>query len=597
MVKGKNMGMTEITKEIFHTNKWSIASDAPMRYFVLLTFFMVFLPSLAVSQTPRFTLETDRSEVQEGETFGLHIVLENLDGKNLQLPDVAPFKIVQGPATSTSVTIINGKQSASQSYQYVLLATQKGKFTIGSATIKLGSRILKSNTVNVTVTGTKINSSSLSVNPNDETFVRLEVNNDQVYSGQQVVLNLVLYTRQNIESYQLINEPDFNGFFAQPQNDIKDQAQRKVIKGKEFLTQVIRRWALFPQKTGKYSLGPVNCAFDVVIDNGNSSFFFRDTKRESAVSNTIKLNVNNIPAPAPKSFSGAIGNLTMKATIQKSTVQTGEAITLRMEVEGDCDSRMVQAPDFALPEGLEKYNPSVIRDETFSRGDKIFMAKEFEYIIVPSKDTIYSILPEITYLDINSGKYEKITAGPFTVQVVKGSGSTVPPPGAESKEELSPKSDDLTLFNTDKEFFGTSLYYLLLGSVLPVCLLFYLYHKHQEKTKATSLQKEQELATVALKCLQQAKIFMQQNSKEQFYEEISKATSGYVQKKYAIPNISSNMDEIITLLKEKSLDDQLINSYSKIQQECQMARFAGVYGNMTSVYDMAQQWIEAMERV
>jgi hypothetical protein len=49
------------------------------------------------AQNSRFFMETDRTEIAEGETFMYwNIVLENMDGKNLQLPDLAPFKIVQG---------------------------------------------------------------------------------------------------------------------------------------------------------------------------------------------------------------------------------------------------------------------------------------------------------------------------------------------------------------------------------------------------------------------------------------------------------------------------------------------------------------------
>ncbi|MBL0026401.1 MAG: BatD family protein [Saprospiraceae bacterium] len=97
-------------------------------YFVYASFFTIIFLSGIINlkaQNARFLMETDRSQVHAGETFLLDIVLENIDGSNLQLPDIAPFKIVQGPSTSTSVTIINGKRSGSQKYQYLLLAPQK----------------------------------------------------------------------------------------------------------------------------------------------------------------------------------------------------------------------------------------------------------------------------------------------------------------------------------------------------------------------------------------------------------------------------------------------------------------------------------------
>ena len=76
-----------------------------------------------------------------------------------------------------------------------------------------------------------------------------------------------------------------------------------------------------------------------------------------------------------------------------------------MEVEGDGDAKIVQAPQFEVPESLEKYEPSVLRDETFAKGDRIRMLKEFEYIFVPEKDTIVTIAPEFTFLSVATGKF------------------------------------------------------------------------------------------------------------------------------------------------------------------------------------------------
>lgn len=131
------------------------------------------------------------------------------------------------------------------------------------------------------MTGQSKANSNLPGNISSETFVRLELKDDNAYVGQQIILNLVLYTRTNIESFQLLNEPLFDGFFSQAINDIRDQPHTVNIKGKEYYSQVVRRWALFPQKTGLYNLGPVNCNLDIAVENGQSSFFsgIRDKKQ------------------------------------------------------------------------------------------------------------------------------------------------------------------------------------------------------------------------------------------------------------------------------------------------------------------------------
>jgi hypothetical protein len=567
-------------------------------YFVYASFFtIIFLSGInnLKAQNARFLMETDRSQVHAGETFLLDIILENIDGSNLQLPDMAPFKIVQGPSTSTSVTIINGKRSGSQKYQYLLLAPQKGKYSIGAASLKIGSRIIKSNMLEIEVIASDTASKSVSVNSDEETFIRLEMSEENGYTGQQLILNLVLYTRTNIESYQLLQEPDFDGFFSQPINDIRDQPQRKDIKGKEYYTQVIRRWALFPQKTGQYTLGPLKCNLDVAVENGQSSFFFRDTRQVPAISNVLKLKIIDLPSKAPESFSGGVGNFTMSAEIQKSTVMTGEAIAIRMQIHGDGDARIVQAPHFILPESLEKYNPSIIKDETIQKTDRVLMDKEFEFLMVPKVDTILSIQPEFSYFDVSSQEYKKIVAGPYVVNVVKGNGSISTQ--TDEKYQISPLSDDRTLYNTKKGFFGSQLYLILFIGIIVLSILMYFFKNYRDRKALDSKLMEHNISTVSKRCLQKAFAHKEKDEPALFYEEIAMATSGYILKKYNIPNADSSTDEIAACLANSQVPQEVISTYVEMQKKCELARFANVFHDMSAIYTKAEWIISRLEKL
>jgi hypothetical protein len=548
------------------------------------------------AQNSRFFMETDRTEIAEGETFVLEIVLENMDGKNLQLPDLAPFKIVQGPSTSSSITIINGKRSGTQSYQYLLLATKKGKFTIGAASIQSGGKNIKSNTLSIEVTSAGKQITGLPENASSQTFVRLEVKDDQAYPGQQVILNLVLFMRTNIESFQLLNEPAFDGFYAQAINDIRDQPKTVNIKGKEYYTQVVRRWALFPQKTGTYNLGPVNCNLDIAVDNGQSSFFFRDTRQETVMSNTLKFKVENLPSPVPQSFTGAVGNFTMNAQIKKSNVSTGEGVTISMQIEGDGDSRIVQAPAFELPDGFEQYSPSLTKDETYQQGDKILMKKEFEYILVPSIDSTFTITPVFSYFDLGSSSYKTISSPPFTVNVIKDDDNRLPQNGNSQEVDLftKPSSDD-DLMSIDKGFFGSIWYFIILIGIV-FSFFVVAYFKHYKKQDVFS-KRESDLLTsdIVQKSISAASAYMDNNRPDLFYQEISSAIRHYIKKKFSDPKLSDDRNLVSEFLNDLGVPSKLVSDYKEIQNKCDLAKFAAVYGNMKEILQKTQGWISEME--
>lgn len=563
------------------------------RIILLLLIFQIFgLQHFQVlnAQDARFFIETDRSEIAEGETFVLNIVLENLDGKNLQTPDMAPFKIVQGPSTSSSVTIINGKRSGTQSYQYLLLAGKKGKYNIGPATIAVGSKTLKSNILNIEVVAGRKQSTDLQSNVSSETFVRLEMNSSKAFVGQQLTLNLVLYTRNNIESFQLLNEPTFDGFYSQPLNDIRDQPRNVSIKGKEYYTQVVRRWALFPQKTGDYNLGPVNCNLDIAVDNGQSSFFFRDTKRETVTSNVLKTSILNLPSPAPESFTGAVGNFTMSATIKKPTVVTGEGITLTMQIEGEGDSRIVQAPAFELPYGFEQYSPSVTKEETYQRGDKIMMKKEFEYILVPSVDSTFTINPVFSYYDLTSNTYKSISNKPFTIHVVIGDADV------QSKSEQNTSSNTFTKISTDeklyhlkKGYFGSNWYFLSLIAIGLGFIIAY-YYKFLRKPASDIDQKP---ANSIDHSLDAASSYLSERKHDLFYQEIARACDMHMEKKYGIKPSTDDKEMVIKLLMEKGATTPSIEKYNLIRSAIDLARYAGVNGNMEDILLKTKEWLNA----
>ena len=93
--------------------------------------------------------------------------------------------------------------------------------------------------------------------------------------------------------------------------------------------------------------------------------------------------------------------------------------------------------------------------------------------------------------------------------------------------------------------------------------------------------------SVAQANLKKAKIYLDKSDPASFYQELSLATTGYIMKKYHIPNVDSGQATILKHLEENGVPNHLITEYSQILNRCELAKFAGRYGNMEEEYNIA----------
>src|ERR1700729_1339020 len=80
------------------------------------------------------------------QNFQLNLSVENANGSNPRLPAniTNDFQILNGPNTSTSVSIANGAMTQSVTYSYILHPKQEGTFKIGKSTITVDGVTMQS---------------------------------------------------------------------------------------------------------------------------------------------------------------------------------------------------------------------------------------------------------------------------------------------------------------------------------------------------------------------------------------------------------------------------------------------------------------------
>lgn len=547
-----------------------------------------------------FVASADATKAIEKSAFTITFTLDGAKGSQFTPPDFSPFEVVSGPSTQTSMSIVNGAVSQMMAYEYTLYAPKRGAFTIPAASIVVNGRRLQSNRLRIEVVqGQSVNS----VQENDkETFVKMETSTLDAILGQQITLEYKLYTQQDVNGYDLLNEPEYDGFFSQELGNYRSSVAREIIDGKEFYTKVIKKIALFPQRTGQFDFKPVivNLAIPIPGARRRGGFFSSvPTRAKQVQTNQLTLIVNDPPEPSPISFSGAVGKYAMLPKINKTQISTDDAFVINMEVRGTGDGKTFSAPNQPVIKDFEYYDPNVIRDEDTSRDGVVSNYKQIEYFITPKKPGNYIIRPEFTYFDIDSNAYVTLAPKSFRVKVTKGNRSitkgdrdvSITQTLMEDRAEVSSVSPFFMSFFDLFWFIGLGL--ISLGFVGIGVRKYALDKIDKLSPEEKKRRKALKLATDQLEV---AKSFLDAGEGRKFYEEVSLTMNRYLGNKFGMKNSDFQKDKITSTLKENNVDPPVVETYLSILKSCEMALFAGqAAGEMDRIYATCQQLILDIE--
>lgn len=557
--------------------------------FLLLLFILV--DTSVSGQNSRFYLQTDRSEVVAGTIFRLEAVLENIDADRIVLSDIHPFKVVQGPSTASSISIINGKKTESLTYIWMVQAPSKGVYTLSPATVKIGSRTLSSNSVQMTVTD-KVAGPSGSEG-GEPLFVRLESNVNTAVPGQQIVIDLVLYTAVEVAMYQVLNTIEARGLFIKMAENSDFPTQNINLGGKNYYSKVLRRYFVFPQKTGTFNIGALQVAAEVITGPGKAFSFFSESYQKELISNPLNLSISDLPVGAPAEFSGAVGDYSIRFSSDVTSVPKGGTAALRLYIEGDGDPKKIKNPVIQTPEGLEGYEPVIRRDEWIEQGGRMRMYRELEYNFVPVADTVFTVVPAFSFYSTVLNRFEKVSGDTITWKVIPAdnviSGKQE---GLENSED-----DDSRNFSWHQwsSFLGTYLKYIL--PILLFLLVFYVVRK-QKKVEVmvsgenTEVKRRHDKAKIHLDA---ARVYQKTVSMDACLRELDQAVHSKLQV-IVTENIGSrSRTEIFELLNGQGFSQDIIDQYAQICRTLDQLRFGGTPTVSANILDEVSHFLGTLD--
>ena len=575
--------------------------------------------------------------VAADEQFNVTFIIEGEDkSSDFAWEPGEDFQLLWGPqqGRSTSVQIINGKttKSVQTTYSYVLRPVKTGKFTLARASAKVKGQDIYSQptTIEVVASGSSSSSSGSQsssqgssqsarqsqsgVVQDDDIFLVMNLSRSDVVVGEPITATIKLYQRVNIAGFESASFPTFNGFWSQElEAPTNIEFSRETYDGQIYNSALLRKFILIPQQQGAVKIDPAEliCLVNVRVSSAGTSIFdgfFDDyrTVRKKVSSKPVTVNVKPLPAGAPASFGGGVGEFAISAKLSKDTLKTHEAASLLVTVSGRGNVSLLETPKVNFPPDMEVYDTKI--SDRIDKGG-LAGSKVYEFPFIPRSHGDFIIEPiKYSYYDVSKKMYVTLDTPAIPVTVERGNESDaggVVISGSQPKDVRNLASD-IRFINTKapglsakgKFLVGSGAFWIILVLIAVAAAACWFSLRKLAARRADVVGTKNRKATkMALKRLQLANTFLKQNLYTAFYEELHKALLGFISDKLNIPVAELSRDRIAESLKEGNVEESSVDTFISILDACEFARYAPDAGHeaMEAHYKSALDVISSID--
>jgi len=369
-------------------------------------------------------VEVDRNVIEEGESFNVKFSsTQKIDNDPDFLPLEKDFR-VHRPNRSYSMSFVNGKLSRSTSWSITLIPKRTGIFQIPA--IKFGNDVSRSVRIQV-----KPASQSGTKETSDQLFIlEVDVDKKNVYVQSQVIYSVKIYHAVGLVNASL---SDFNldDSDAIVENLGDDLSYDKQINGRYYKV-FEKRFAIYPQKSGKLSLDPVVFQGQYASTKQPARRTWpgiglpRATQTKRLRSKKIEVNVK----PIPNNYKGAW--VPAKEFILaedwpdgNSKFVVGEPITRKVSLiaEGVLSTQIPELRKDDI-ENIKQYTDQPILENKSSTEGIIGMRQE-SIALIPTLAGQYTLPAiEVPWWNVDKGKREVARIKERVITVVEAANTT-----------------------------------------------------------------------------------------------------------------------------------------------------------------------------
>ncbi len=595
-----------------------------MKRFIIFIYLTLLVCATALQAQVNFTVKPP-SRVYEGQRFPVTFRLTNADGSDLKVSQINGCSLLYGPSVSQSQSyqVVNGKASSTSAteYTYYYKADKAGTFTIPAASIVADGKHLSTKAVTFTVHSIQDANTPASQRPvdfddvdtqaagrrvnSDDVFVRIILSKSSAYEQEAIGCTIKLYTKYSISSFLPTRQPAFDGFLIQEVDVQPSLNQMETYNGQNYMTAVLKKCIIFPQKSGKLNINSGNYDISVVqYDNVNMGMFQVRQPKEAKIkvnSNSASINILPLPQPQPNGFTGAVGTFNIDSRLIGNSFRTNDPATLIYTISGTGNIKYVKEPVIDFPTEFEQYTPKNDIDAEV-QGNDVTGRMTVEYTFVPQSVGDFTIgSNKFVYFNPQTKQYVTLNTPSYLIKVAKG----VSAPVTTDQKDVENKNSDIRhIYLGDKNpmkqhhlvVFESWYWILYIGLLIVAGAVLAINRRNARLNADVTGRRTAKASKVARRRLKAAEGFMKSGDSDKFYEEMLRAIWGYLSDKLSMPVSQLSRDNISATLASKGYSEENANAIVAVLDDCEMARYTpDSSSHMDSVYERGVNAINKLE--
>lgn len=577
-------------------------SALPLWGSLVLLFVLAGRPVAAQSGDAIFEAGTGKKEVPAGYRFEVTFTLRNAEGSGFRPPDFKGFRLIRPTETQRGVTMTNGRSTIHQSWSFELEAVRPGTFSIGPATVTADGKTLRTQPLPMRVGPSP--TVNLPRGANEDLFVTTElVPAGQVFTGQQVKLQIKMYTRVGVEAFDMLELPKLDGFYVYEMKRFDKRTQELTLRGKPYIVRTLHEMAIFPQEAGEFTIGPARMRFEVEKPGASPTIFGPATTPMLLQTAPVRLRVLPLSEPAPEGFAGVAGQYEVKYSIDRDSLTTDDAVTLIVEIQGNGDARRFSLPQPALPEGLEIFPPKVREEEEYESMEALMHRQVLEYVILPKKPGQYDLVPSLAFFDPDSNRYVSRRPEPaltLTVAPGQNAGLSLAPPDS-ARTEAPPSGAGSDFWTRLADWRASPWLWLALAAPAVGWLLFLGWKKRRRAVAPPApgvFAPPPPDARDTRERFANARRLLANDSPRLFFDELQKALRAWLAASLHLPAPTLTPELVRAQLAQRQVPESRIAALLDLWQTCEQAVFAGRYPylNMEATWRQAEEVVRELEK-